>query len=160
MRNTFGQLERKGLLAPGTRAAYANGVLALWAPSASMPIHRIEDLASPQVRVIAVAKPELAPYGEATMEALRHAGILDRIKAKIVYSDNISMAKQYGTSGNADAVFTAYSLLMKERGNVIRIDEKLYPPITQELGVVASSPTKPRRRNSLISFSTAMAARY
>jgi molybdate transport system substrate-binding protein len=92
--------------------------------------------------VIAVAKPELAPYGAATMEALREAGILDRVKSKIVYSDNISMAKQYGASGNAEAVFTAYSLVLKERGKVIRIDEKLHRPITQELGVIAASTHK------------------
>jgi molybdate transport system substrate-binding protein len=136
------ELERKGLLSPGSRAAYANGVLALWSPSAAAPVNRIKDLTLPQVRVIAVAKPELAPYGAATIEALRAEGILDRVKAKIVYSDNISMAKQYGTSGNADAVFTAYSLVMKESGKVIRIDEKLHRPITQELGVIAASPHK------------------
>ena len=136
------ELDRKGLLSPGSRAAYANGVLALWMPSAATPVNRIEDLTLPQVRVIAVAKPELAPYGAATMEALRAAGILDRVNAKIVYSDNISMAKQYGSSGNAEAVFTAYSLVIKESGKVIRIDEKLHRPITQELGVIAASPHK------------------
>lgn len=136
------ELDRKGLLAPGSRAAYANGVLALWAPSAATPVKRIDDLVLPEVRVIAVAKPELAPYGEASMEALRAAGILDRVKAKIVYSDNISMAKQYGATGNADAVFTAYSLVMKESGKVIRVDEKLHRPITQELGIIAASPHK------------------
>jgi molybdate transport system substrate-binding protein len=136
------ELDRKRLLAPGSRAAYADGVLALWMPSATVPVKRIEDLTLPQVRVIAVAKPELAPYGEAAMEALRGAGILDRVKAKIVYSDNISMAKQYGASGNADAVFTAYSLVLKEHGKVIRIDEKLHRPIIQELGIVAASPHK------------------
>lgn len=136
------ELDGKKLLSPGSRAAYANGVLALWVPSAATPVNRIEDLTSPQVRVIAVAKPELAPYGAASMEALTAAGILDRVKAKIVYSDNISMAKQYGASGNADAVFTAYSLVMKETGKVIRIDEKLHRPITQELGVIAASQHK------------------
>jgi molybdate transport system substrate-binding protein len=136
------ELDRKGLLSPGSRAAYAEGVLALWAPSGATPVNRIEDLALPQVHVIAVAKPELAPYGAAAMETLRAAGILDRVKAKIVYSDNISMAKQYGASGNADAVFTAYSLVMKEGGKVIRIDEKMHRPITQELGVIATSPHK------------------
>ena len=136
------QLDKKGLLAPGTRAAYAVGVLALWIPSAASPVRSIEDLISPQVRVISVAKPELAPYGAATMETLRNTGVLDKVQAKIVYADNISMAKQYGTSGNADAVFTAYSLVLKNSGRVIQISEKLHKPITQELGVVAASPNK------------------
>jgi molybdate transport system substrate-binding protein len=136
------ELDGKKLLSPGSRAAYANGVLALWIPSAALPVNRIEDLVSPRVRVIAVAKPELAPYGKASIEALRAAGILGKVQAKIVYSDNISMAKQYGASGNADAVFTAYSLVMKEGGKVFRIDQKLHRPITQELGVIAASPHK------------------
>ncbi len=141
------QLDREGLLAPGSRAAYADGVLALWAPSPAVPVNRIQDLALPRIRVIAVANPELAPYGEATMEALRNAGILDKVKAKIVYADNINMAKQYGTTGNADAVFTADSLVLresrnKESGNVIQVSERLHRPITQELGVIAASPRK------------------
>jgi len=136
------ELEHKGMLVSGTRAAYADGVLALWLPSPGITVNSIEDLASPQVRVIAVAKPELAPYGAATIETLRKAGLLDRVMAKIVYADNINMAKQYGASGNADAVFTAYSLVMKEHGKVIRIDDALHRPITQELGVIASSVHK------------------
>jgi molybdate transport system substrate-binding protein len=136
------ELDRKGLLVSGSRAPYANGVLALWLPSSAIPVNRIEDLVLPQVRVIAVAKPELAPYGAATIEALRQAGILDKVKAKIVYADNINMAKQYGASGNADAVFTAWSLVLKERGKVMPIDEKLHRPITQELGIIAASEHK------------------
>ena len=136
------QLDKKGLLVPGSRAVYAIGVLALWVPSAAMSVKSIEDLLSPKVHVIAVAKPELAPYGAATIETLRAAGILDKVQSKIVYADNINMAKQYGSTGNADAVFTAYSLVLKESGNVIQVSEKLHKPITQALGIIAASPNK------------------
>jgi molybdate transport system substrate-binding protein len=136
------QLDKKGLLVPGSRAAYAIGVLALWVPSAAMPVKSIQDLLSPEVHVIAVAKPELAPYGAATIETLRGAGILDKVQSKIVYADNINMAKQYGSTGNADVVFTAYSLVLKESGNVIPVSEKLHKPITQALGIIAASPNK------------------
>ena len=91
------------------------------------------------MRVIAVARPELAPYGAAAVETLEHTGIWDRVKAKVVYGDSISMAKQYGTSGNADAVFTAYSLVLKESGKVLQVDEKLHKPITQALGIRAGA---------------------
>jgi molybdate transport system substrate-binding protein len=136
------QLDHKKLLVPGSRAAYAIGVLALWAPSAATPVKSIEDLVSTKVRVIAVAKPELAPYGAATIETLRSAGILDKVQSKIVFADNINMAKQYGSTGNADVVFTAYSLVLKESGTVIPVGEKLHKPITQALGVIAASPNK------------------
>jgi molybdate transport system substrate-binding protein len=134
------ELDRKGLLLPGSRAVYAVGILALWIPPRGpAAVRRIEDLCLPEVHVIAVAKPELAPYGQATVETLRALGVWDRVKSKIVYAENISMAKQYGASNNADAVFTAYSLVLQSRGRVIPVEEGLHQPITQELGIMAAS---------------------
>ncbi len=135
------ELDRKGLLVPGSRAPYAEGILALWIPPNSRAAAtRIEDLTKPDVRVIAIAKPDLAPYGQATVEALRRLGIWDRVRPKIVYAENIGMAKQYGSSNNADAVFTAYSLVLNEGGKIIVVDDALHAPIVQELAIVAGSP--------------------
>lgn len=134
------QLDKKGLLLPGSRAVYATGILALWIPpSSSLKIDGPGDLVQPAAKVIALAKPELAPYGLAARETLMRLGIWDRVQSRIVYADNINMAKQYGSSGNADAVFTAYSLVLKETGKVIQVDEKLHSPIDQALGIVAAS---------------------
>lgn len=134
------QLEKKGLLAQGTRAVYATGVLALWIPPGREgAVSKPEDLTSPRVKVIALAKPELAPYGLAARESLQKLGIWSQVEPKVVYADNISMAKQYGTSGNADAVFTAYSLVLKEKGKVIPMSDSLHAPIDQALGIAGSS---------------------
>jgi len=135
----IGELERRGLVLAGSRAVYARGVLVLWVPPNSQArIDRIEDLASPTIRFIAVAKPELAPYGQASVDTLKRLGMWDRLSPKIVYAENINGAKQYGTSNNADAVFTAYSLVLKENGKIIRIDESLHQPIDQELAIIAN----------------------
>jgi len=134
------KLDHEGMLAPGSNAVYAVGVLALWIPPGSKAqVSKLDDLKSADVRVIALANPKLAPYGAASVEALKHAGIWDAVQPKIVYAENISMAKQYGTSKNADAVFTAYSLVLKEDGKVIQVDETLHAPIVQKLGIVARS---------------------
>jgi molybdate transport system substrate-binding protein len=134
------QLEKKGLVAPGSRAVYATGILALWIPPQSTAaVNRPEDLVQSGVKVIALAKPELAPYGLAARETLQKLGIWNKVEPKIVYADNISMAKQYGSSGNADAVFTAYSLVLKESGKVIQFSEGLHAPIAQAVGIVAAS---------------------
>ena len=134
------QLQQKRLLVPGSQAVYAVGVLALWIPPGTKAsIDQIVDLTRPDVRFIAIAKPELAPYGAATVEALQHLGIWDKVKSKVVYAENINMAKEYGLSKNADAVFTAYSLVLKAGGKVIQVDEKLHRPISQELGILAGS---------------------
>jgi molybdate transport system substrate-binding protein len=134
------KLDGEGLLAPGSSAVYAVGLLALWIPPSSKAhLSKLDDLKSKEVRVIAVANPKLAPYGAAAVESLQHAGIWDRVKDKVVYADNISMARQYGLSKNADAVFTAYSLVLKEAGEVIQVDQALHQPIVQKLGLVKRS---------------------
>jgi molybdate transport system substrate-binding protein len=132
------KLDHEGFLLKGSSAIYAVGVLALWIPPGrNAGISKIADLNSSDVQVIALANPKLAPYGAAAVETLQHAGIWDQVQAKVVYAENISMAKQYGTSKNADAVFTAYSLVLKEAGKVIPVDESLHQPIVQKLGVIA-----------------------
>ena len=138
------KLEREALLVAGSRAVYATGILALWIPPRSTStVTRLEDLTSPGVRVIAIANPELAPYGQAAVEALHSAGLWDKLKPKIVYAENINMAKQYGASNNADAVFTAYSLVLHEGGTIIRMDPRLHHALVQELGIIARSPRQP-----------------
>jgi molybdate transport system substrate-binding protein len=134
------KLDGEHLLVPGSSAVYAVGVLALWIPpSSKAQVNKVEDLKAADVRVIAVANPKLAPYGAATVETLQHLGIWDQVKDKIVYAENINGAKQYGTSKNADAVFTAYSLVLKEGGKVIQVDEALHQPIVQKLGILKGS---------------------
>ena len=133
------ELEKKGLLVSGSRAVYARGVLALWIPEDATAVQDIRDLTSPRVRVVALAKPDLAPYGQAAVETLHSLNVWDAVKPKLVYAENISVATQYGKSKNADAVFTAYSLVLHESGKVIRVDEHLHRPIEQELGVPSRS---------------------
>jgi molybdate transport system substrate-binding protein len=138
-------LVKKGVLVQGSKAVYATGILALWFPGARAG--SLEDLVQPSIKVIALAKPELAPYGLAARDTLQKLGIWSEVEAKVVYADNISMAKQYGASGNADAVFTAYSLVLKDGGRVIQVDDKLHAPIDQAMGIVAASKNQAAGRS-------------
>jgi molybdate transport system substrate-binding protein len=112
----------------------------LWIPAGeSSGIQQLKDLTSPKISFIAIAQPKLAPYGQAAIEALKNAGLWEPLQPKIVYANSISMAKQLAASGNADAAFTAYSLVLHERGTVLKVDPALYHPIEQALGIVAST---------------------
>jgi len=109
-----------------SRAVYARGQLALWIPKAvtgSAP--QLKDLAAPRIRYIAIAQPALAPYGVASVEALKAANLWDSLESKIVYATSISQARQMAASGNADAAFTAYSLVIHEGGAVLKVDPQL-----------------------------------
>jgi molybdate transport system substrate-binding protein len=134
------QVVRGGKILPESRAIYARGRLALWVPRAA--VGKIEDLTAPAIRYVAIARPEAAPYGQAAVETLKSLGIWDKVQPKIVYANNINAAKQFAGTGNADAAFTAYSLVLREPGRILVVDEELHRPIDQAVGVVSASPRK------------------
>ena len=132
-------LEAKGLLAPGTRAAFARGRLVLWTARADLPLARVEDVAADAVTRVAVAKPDLAPYGEAAVEALRALGVWGRVEPKVVYAQSVAQARQFAATGNADAAFLPRSLVKAGEGRFVEVDERLHRPIEQAVGVVRAS---------------------
>ena len=134
------QLDKEGLLTPESKALYARGRLALWVPAGSAAhVERVEDLKNGGVKVVAIANPKLAPYGAAAVESLRKLGLWGAVGPKVVYAETISAAKQYAATGNADAAFTAYSLVVRGDGKAIVIPDYLHAPIDQALGVLKSS---------------------
>jgi molybdate transport system substrate-binding protein len=132
------QLASKQLITQNTRAIYARGELVMWAPR-TPAIRTMNDLTKPEVHSIAVAKPELAPYGAAAIEALKASKLWDKVEKKVVYAPSIAVAKQFADTGNAEAAFTALALTVNEHGNSYPVDGKLHKPIDQALGIVKSS---------------------
>jgi molybdate transport system substrate-binding protein len=133
-------LEQKGLLTPGTRALYARGSLVLWVPAGStINVERVEDLKRREMERIAIAKPDIAPYGQAAVETLRALEMWDQVEPKVVYGMNVSQVKQFVSSGNAEAGFLPRALVRPGEGKYIEIGEELHRPIDQALGVVKAS---------------------
>jgi len=131
-------LVRSGFAAPGTSAVYARGMLVLWAPRRP-DVRKLDELAGPKNMVIIVARPELAPYGAASVEALKNMGIWDKVAKRVAYAPSISVAKQWADTGNGDVAFTAMSLILDEPGNYFLIDAGLYKPIDQEMCVLKTT---------------------
>jgi molybdate transport system substrate-binding protein len=135
------QLERKGLLTPGTRALYARGRLVMWLPPGShLKVERIQDITAKEFERIAIAKPDVAPYGRATVESLRAIGIWDAIEKKVVYAQNVSQTKQYVGTGNAEVGFIPLALVKPGEGSYLEVSEDLHQPIGQALGIIKDSP--------------------
>ncbi|MDQ3803659.1 MAG: molybdate ABC transporter substrate-binding protein [Acidobacteriota bacterium] len=132
-------LAARGLLAEGTRAVYARGRLVLWLPRGESPVARVEDLPGAAVSRVAVAKPDLAPYGRAAVEAMRALHVWARVEPKVVYAQSVAQAKQFAATGNADAAFLPRSLVKEGEGRFIEVDESLHRPIDQAVGVVRAS---------------------
>jgi molybdate transport system substrate-binding protein len=97
-----------------------------------------------QANKIAIAKPELAPYGKAAVDYLKAEGLWDLVKDKLVYGDNISIATMYVASGAADIGFTALSLALspgiaKETQHLV-LNPALYEPIQQRMVLMKNAP--------------------
>lgn len=140
------QLVREGRLEPDTVRTYAYGRLGLW--SRSGKIRRLDDLLAPEVRHLAIANPRHAPYGVAAKAMLERKGLWAKLEPKLVYGENVRQALQYAESGNADAVVTAWSLLLHSPGAVLLPDAD-YPPIRQAGGVVKGAAQERQARRFL-----------
>lgn len=133
-------LARKGLLADSPHGVYARGKLVLWLPpNAKASIARVEDLTGEGVSKVAIAKPDVAPYGRAAVETLNALGLWEKVEPKVVYSQTVAQAKQFASSGNADAAFVPRSLVREGEGRTIEVDSKLHAPIDQAVGVIRAS---------------------
>lgn len=121
---------------------YTQGSIVL-VPSktAKVSVKYLNDLKNKDVKIIAIANPETAPYGKAAQDALVAAGIWDKIKDKVVFGKNIDETLTYVKTGNADAAIVAKSLVYGTDQTYYEYKywKQLYNPIVQALGVVKSS---------------------
>ena len=95
---------------------------------------------------IAIAKPELAPYGKAAIEYLKAEGLWELAKGKLVYGDNIGLATTYVVTGAADVGITAFSLAksaeVSRDTNYLLLSDQLYEPIKQRMVLMKGAPTE------------------
>lgn len=95
---------------------YAIGRIVLIAPPGSrLPVDgELKGLAAQleagAVKRFAIANPEHAPYGRRAEEALRHAGLWEALRPKLIFGENVAQAAQFATSGSADGGIIALSL--------------------------------------------------
>ena len=144
-------LDRRGLVLPGTRQLYAVGRLVLVERSGLTPVTTLADLARRDIRRIAIANPDHAPYGRAARDALQRAGLWTSLQSRIVLGENISQTFQFVQTGNADAGIVALSLVVAGGTRSSLVDATLHDPIAQAVAVMART-RQPEAARALIAF--------
>ena len=80
---------------------------------------------------LALANPDLAPYGAAAMETLAALQLSETLSNKIIYGQNVGQAYGFVKTGNADLAFAALSQM--EPGDIYwRVPKNYYSPIRQD----------------------------
>lgn len=136
-------LEEEGLVVAGSRFTYAIGKLVLWSPMEGYVAADGESLLPRDCRHLAIANPQLAPYGRAAQEVLRARGLWETLSGQLVQGENIGQAFQFVDSGNAEVGFVAYSQVKRPQepiqGSMWLVPEELYTPIEQQVVLLRES---------------------
>jgi len=130
-------LREKGLLVEDTQHPYALGRIVLVRNKKSgLALTALSELLDPQVKHIAIANPQHAPYGLAAQQALEASGLWEQVRPKLVYGENVRQALQFVQTGNADAGIVALSIAEVPEVSYTPIDQELYRPLEQSIAVL------------------------
>lgn len=136
------RLKKQGLI-DGSIQTYALGRLVLAVNKESaVNISNLKGLLKPEVRKVAIANPNHAPYGLAAKEALVKSGLWQKLSAKIVYGENARQTLQFIQTGNVEAGIVALSIANVPQISYIMIDKALHSPLEQALAVIKDSKNK------------------
>lgn len=129
----------KDKMTVGELKVYALGKLVIW----TMKEHIKPNLSSlnlSNVKHIAIANTETAPYGIAAMEVLEKQPYFQEIQSKLVFGESISQTNQFITTNSAEIGFTALSTVLspeaKGKGLWEIVDSELHSPIRQGVAII------------------------
>lgn len=147
-------LVQSGDVLTDSNRRYAIGSLGLAViPALAGVVKSLNDLTRPEVKKVAIADPEVAPYGFAARTALERSGLWDQLSDKIVLAGSVRQAFQFVATGNAEAGLISRATVAGSGADlvVIPIPSSLHDPIIQAAGVVRIT-TEPELARGFLEF--------
>jgi len=147
------KLADEGLADATTLHDYAIGRLVLW----SRDPQRVKDgetlLRKGAIERLAIANPELAPYGAAARDALHYVRRWEELKPKLVMGENVGQAAQFVVSGAAPLGLLPRSLVLEARkttpGSGWEVPASWHAPIVQSAVLLTRGERNPAARGFL-----------
>lgn len=128
---------------------YAIGHIVIFVPHGSplRPDGTLADLtvalSDGRLRKFAIANPEHAPYGKRAEEVLRHRGLWEAIKDRLVLGENISQTAQFASSQSTQGGIIAYSLALSPKvsaaGRFDLIPSDWHAPVRQRMALLQNA---------------------
>ena len=146
------RLAGAGAADESTLATYAIGRLALWSLDPRFDLKQgMRIFNDARLTRVAIANPDVAPYGKAARAALQAHGFWDVVKGKLVMGENISQTAQFVQTGNAQIGIVSYATVlapkMKGIGSYYLVPDNGNAPIEQGAIITRhgkSNPLAPR----------------
>lgn len=143
------ELEKAGLVVPGSRFVYAIGKLVLWSATPGYVDEKGEVLKTGNFKHIALADPTHAPYGVVAEAVMSSLGVLDKLRPLFVMGENISQTFQFVTTGNAELGFVALAQVIDLQtgkignGSGWLIPDELHGPFNQTAVLLQTGAENP-----------------
>ena len=130
-------LEKNAMAVAGSRFTYAIGRLALWSAKPGYVDDKGQILRTGTFKHIALADPEVAPYGSAAKEYLRAHGLMRKLTPRFLIAENTAQAYQFAETGRAELGFVALSQLASSSdanraGSTYILPLESYPRLKQQ----------------------------
>ncbi len=134
-----------------SKIVYALGRLVFWSPAASVDTAMCKQLLySQQLKRLAMANPEIAPYGLAAKQTLENLAIQSP-SFTIIRGENIGQTYAFVHAGGVDAGFIAASqwLQGQQTGCSWKVEDKYHAPIEQKAVLLKSAKNQKLARRFL-----------
>ncbi|WP_241517052.1 molybdate ABC transporter substrate-binding protein [Roseateles puraquae] len=159
---TMDKAQAQQLLLAGTRRNFVTNTLVLITPADSTLTWRsLADLGRPEVKRVALGKPEGVPAGRYAKAALEAAKAWAAVEPKAVYAANVRQALDYVARGEVEAgfVYATDAAVQKDKVKVA-LTVPTESPIAYPIAVVAGSanPDAARRFLDFVASSAGQAA--
>ena len=139
------QLQQRGYIVKASRRSILSSTLVIIVPSDSnLKINGPEDLADNAISTIAVAEPQSVPAGIYAKEYLRKNHVWDRIKEKLIPTENVRAALAAVESGNVQAgiVYRTDALISRSVRIAFEVPIAEGPKISYPVAIVGDSKQK------------------
>lgn len=142
-------LERKGLLLAQTRRSLLSNLLVIVvADDAKSVPGSASDLMKVEYKKIALAEPQSVPAGIYAREYLQKLGLWEKVKEKVVPTENVRGALAAVESGNVEAgfVYKTDSLISKKVKIAVEISAAEGPKISYPIAIIKASKEPDRAK--------------
>ena len=145
----------RGLGAPDSLFSYASGRLALWsADPAMIGESSLEQLGEMNFRWFAIAEPETAPYGAASVQVLDRLGLRESLESshRLVRGQNVAQTFAHVETRNAELGLVALSqvLAYDPQANYLTVPSEWHDPINQDLVALSSAAANQAAQDFLV----------
>lgn len=156
------QLDKAGLLARGTRKTIlSNSLVIIIASDSPLRVRTAHDLATPEIRRLALADPKAVPAGIYARQYLEKAGVWAVVKPKIVPLDNVRAVLSAVASGDLEVgiVYRTDAAISAKVKVAYEVPSADAPPIGYAVAALREAPHPELGRKFLSYLESADAAR-